>query len=112
MSEKIEQMVQLVQERCLWQFHSRAWDREEVIQGVLNRAEQLLTGQEHAPATPAEKCYHADAKFLVADLRARFPWLAETSPAEVQALLAGLRERLREITITKSQNCELHVENY
>ncbi len=44
MADKSESLVTFIQERCLWQFVSRAPDREENIDGVLTLVGILLTG--------------------------------------------------------------------
>jgi nitrogenase delta subunit len=38
--EQVEALVDYIMKNCLWQFHSRAWDRErqnENILGITNR---------------------------------------------------------------------------
>ena len=42
MIEQVKQLVGYVQERCLWQFASRTWDRTENIEGVLKQVGALL----------------------------------------------------------------------
>jgi nitrogenase delta subunit len=112
MKEKIESLVEFIQERCLWQFHSRTWDREQTIEGVLARTGQILIGEEKPAKDPAEKCFHADAKLLVADFRTRFPWLSSLTKEELHTILDGVKARMRELAITGSRNAELNVENY
>jgi vanadium nitrogenase delta subunit len=104
---KLNQLFGYVQERCLWQFFSRSWDRQENLDGILQTATDLLTGKPPARETPMEKLFHADAKIMVADFKERFPWIEQEGPAQVRALMHGLRERLEEISITKSLNQEL-----
>ncbi len=57
--------------------------------------------------TPMEKLFYADAKIMVADFKERFPWIEQEGPAQIRALMHSLRERLEEISITKSLNQEL-----
>lgn len=104
---KVDQLYGYVQERCLWQFYSRNWDRRENIDGVLGKAEELLTGKELTLATPQDRLYYADAKILVADCKERFSWMADVGPAEVRSLLDTLKEKLVAIAITGSKNREL-----
>ncbi|NTV10519.1 MAG: V-containing nitrogenase subunit delta [Zoogloea sp.] len=108
MNMKVDELYGYVQERCLWQFASRTWDRTENIDGVLGMAAELLNGRTPAPATPNERCFLADARSMVSDCQGLFPWLKEAGPDEVAELMRGLKERLVEITITKSRNRELN----
>ena len=34
MKDRIEQLVDYIMKWCLWQFHSRAWDREKQNEGI------------------------------------------------------------------------------
>ena len=112
MSSKIDELFGYVQERCLWQFFSRTWDRQENIDGILATATDMLAG--HAPKrdTPMDRLFYADATVMVADFRKRFPWFAETSPDEVRSLMAELKARLEDIAITGSKNRELSHQLY
>ncbi|EPY02864.1 V-containing nitrogenase subunit delta [Magnetospirillum fulvum] len=107
-SEKLDQLYTYVQERCLWQFGSRTWDRQESIDGVLGTASDLLTGKPPTLETPQQRLFYADAKALVADFKARFPWISDAGPAQVRELIDGLKAKLVDITITNSRNGELN----
>ena len=107
MGSKVDDLFGYVQERCLWQFHSRTWDRSENIDGIIGKAIDLLAGREPAAETPADRCFVADAKVMVADFRSRFPWIKEADEAEITQLLGGLRDRLTDLAITRSRNHEL-----
>lgn len=107
-SEKIDQLFGYVQERCLWQFFSRSWDRQENIDGILKTAADLLTGKPPAMQTPQDKLFYADAKIMVADFKQRFPWIETAGSAQIRDLIEGLKARLVDIAITKSQNHELN----
>jgi nitrogenase delta subunit len=107
MSSKVDDLFNYVQERCLWQFFSRTWDRQENIDGILATATDLLAGQAPKLDTPMDRLFYADAKIMVSDLRARLPWLNETPPAEIRELIEGLKARLEEIAIAGSKNREL-----
>ena len=104
---KLDQLFGYVQERCLWQFFSRSWDRQENIDGILKTVTDLLTGKAPNRETPMEKLFYADAKIMVADFKERFPWIEQEGAAQIRALMHSLRERLEEIAITKSLNQEL-----
>ena len=112
MSEQIDALYGYVQERCLWQFASRTWDRKANIEGTMALGTKLLLGESPEVTTPAEKCFLVDAKVMVSDFRARFPWLAGLKPEEVKALMKGLEDRVTDIAITHSRNHELNHELY
>jgi nitrogenase delta subunit len=107
MSSKLDELFGYVQERCLWQFFSRTWDRQENIDGILATATDLLAGEKPKLDTPMDRLFYADAKVMVSDFRARFPWLSETPPQEIRELIAGLKARLEDIAIAGSKNREL-----
>ena len=106
-AEQIDQLYNYCQERYLWQFFSRSWDRKENIEGIIATATSLLNGEPVKLDTPMEKLFYADAKIMVADFKERFPWIVDRTPDEIGVLMAGLKERLEEIAITKSLNAEL-----
>lgn len=107
-AEKINQLFEYVQERCLWQFFSRSWDRQENIDGILKTAENLLAGAAPNLETPMDRLFYADAKIMVADFKQRFPWVAEEAPTQWGELMQGLKDKLVEFAITKSLNHELN----
>ena len=37
MKDRIEQLVDFIMKWCLWQFHSRTWDRERQNEGILTK---------------------------------------------------------------------------
>lgn len=106
--EQVNQLFGYVQERCLWQFFSRSWDRQENIEGVFKAAGELLAGNQPARETPMERLFYADAKLMVADFRERFPWLGECGAEQIGELMRGLKERIAEIAVSKSLNGELN----
>lgn len=107
-TEKLDQLFAYVQERCLWQFFSRTWDRQENIEGILKVATDMLTGKDLDLQTPMDRLFYADAKVMVADFKKRFPWIEETGAAQIRDLMHGLKDMLVEHTITKSLNHELN----
>lgn len=107
-ADRIDQLYAYCQERCLWQFFSRTWDRQENIDGILATATAILSGEEVRKNTPMNRLFYADAKIMVADFKARFPWISSCTPEEIRELMTGLKERLLEIAITKSLNQELN----
>jgi nitrogenase delta subunit len=108
MSEQVKQLVGYVQERCLWQFFSRTWDRQENIDGIMAAAEALLAGEKPKRDTPMEKLFYVDALEMVKDFRERFPWVSSITPAEARDLIAGLKAEVIDIAITRSLNQELN----
>ncbi|MFA6690301.1 MAG: V-containing nitrogenase subunit delta [Sphaerochaetaceae bacterium] len=112
MNEQVETIVEYIQKRCLWQFFSRAWDRSENINGILTKAGEIFAGETPSTSTEADKCWAADAKILVAEMKSAFPWFKSLDKSKAKELLDGVRKRMREIAIDKSRNGELNIENY
>ena len=108
MTSQVDQLFGYVQERCLWQFASRTWDRNENIEGVIGKAIDILTDKELTLDTPQDRLFYADAKVMVADFRARFEWIKSVGPAQARDLLHQLRDRLIDIAVTNSKNRELN----
>ena len=107
-ADKVEQIYAYVQERCLWQFFSRSWDRQENLDGIFKTATDLLTGKPPALETPQDRVFYADAKIMVADLKTRLPWLEEAGAAQIRDVMEQAKARLVEIAITRSLNHELN----
>ena len=93
--------------KCLWQFHSRAWDRKDQNENILKKTTQLLCDEDVELATPADRCYWVDAFSLAESFRLHFEWLASMSKADIKLLMQGLKERIDFVTITGSLNAEL-----
>ena len=108
LNDRVDELYDYIEERCLWQFFSRSWDRQDNIDGVLAQAAHLLSGKEPSRATPMDSLFYADAKVLVSDFRERFPWIGESGEDEVRQLFDGLKSRLVENVITRSKNRELN----
>lgn len=112
MNGKIEQLTNHIQERCLWQFFSRTWDREENIEGILSYTIEILGGETSEPITYLEKSHFADAKVLASDFKRLFPWITKMEKDEIKDLLEGVKARLTTIVVTESHNEELKDPNY
>ena len=110
--EKVEMMLDYILKKCLWQFHSRVWDRERQNQGVLSKTSELLCEEPVKTDTPEDRCYWVDAVCLVDAYRQRFPWLASMGKGEIKELMALLKEKLDFVTITGSLNAELTDQHY
>jgi nitrogenase delta subunit len=112
MNDRIEQLVDYIMKKCLWQFHSRAWDREKQNEGILTKTMQILCGEPAEHETPTDRCYWVDAVCLADGFRNRYPWLAEMDKAEIKILMRGLKNRIDFLTIKGSLNEELTVPLY
>ncbi len=112
MTQQVEQIIDYIMKKCLWQFHSRAWDRERQNKEVLAKTCEVLCGDTLRLDTPEDRCYWADALCMVEAWRQRFDWLNAMSVEEIRALMQAVHERLDFLTITGSLNAELTDEHY
>lgn len=112
MEDKIEQMVDYIMKKCLWQFHSRTWDRERQNREILTKATQILCDEPAAHETPEDRCYWVDAVSLADAYKSRFSWLSTMSKDEIKILMQGLKDRIDYLTIKGSLNEELTVPLY
>ncbi|HEY0211563.1 Fe-only nitrogenase subunit delta [Acerihabitans sp.] len=110
--ERIEPLIDYIMKNCLWQFHSRVWDREKQNEGVLSIVTQLLCDEPVDLTTPANRCYWADAVVLVDAYKTHFSWLGLMDKAEIASLITALHARLNHLTITGSLNAELTDQRY
>jgi Fe-only nitrogenase delta subunit len=110
--ERIEQLLDYIMKNCLWQFHSRSWDRKVQNDGVMGKAMQLLCKEPVDINTPLDKCHWVDALCLVEDYKRLFPWLISLDKEELKQLVHGVHERLDHVTITGSLNLELNDQHY
>ena len=110
--EQVELMVDYIMKHCLWQFHSRSWDREKQNAGILGKTRQLLCDETVELATPADRCYWVGAVVLADAYRSRFAWLSSMSHEAITALIGALHQRLDYLTITGSLNAELTDQRY
>lgn len=107
MADKIQELVDYVQIRCLWQFHSRSWDREENIENILKQMAEILSGHKPQATTPTERCYFANANRLANEVKTALPWMTELGSEELESTVAGAIAKLHQITIDGSLNGEL-----
>lgn len=110
--QHVELMVDYIMKHCLWQFHSRDWDREKQNAGVLGKTRQILCDEQVSLATPEDRCYWVDAVVLADAYRARFDWLKSMSKEAINALMDALHQRIDYLTITGSLNAELTDKRY
>ncbi len=107
LDERTEMFLNFIMKKCLWQFHSRAWDRERQNQNILDKTTQLLCGEEVAAESPEDRCYWVDAVYLADHYRKLFPWVNEANTADIKAVMNNLRQRMDFLTIHGSLNQEL-----
>jgi len=112
MQDRVDQLVGYIMKHCLWQFHSRTWDRERQNKEILQMTAQLLCNEEVQHDTLFDRCYWADAVYLADAYRSRYPWLAMMAKAEIKELMRNLHERMDYLTIKGSLNAELTDKNY
>ncbi|QDR79857.1 Fe-only nitrogenase subunit delta [Sporomusa termitida] len=112
MKDRIEQLVDYIMKKCLWQFHSRSWDREKQNEGILTKTMQLLCDEPVDLGTPTDKVYWVDAVCLADAFKSRYSWLATMDKAEIKLLMRGLKDRMDYLTITGSLNAELTDPHY
>lgn len=110
--EKIAQMTDFIMKKCLWQFHSRAWDRERQNANILGMTSQILCGEEIDTAKPEDRCYWVDAVHMAQEFTRHFPWLVDMSIEEKKEIMQGLKDRIDFLTITGSLNEELTDAHY
>lgn len=109
---RVEQLIDYIMKNCLWQFHSRNWDRKRQNENILGMTTRLLCGETVKPETPEDKCYWVDAVCLAEAYRDRHPWLATLGVDQIRELMAKLHEQLDYQTITASLNEELTDQHY
>lgn len=103
----VDEVYGYIQERCLWQFFSRSWDREENIQGVLGTVTTLLSGNPIKPTTPMERLFYADGKILADAIKSHFPDITGLGQEQVTSIVNEIKDRLMKIAVTESRNHEL-----
>jgi Fe-only nitrogenase delta subunit len=112
MKERTELLVDYIMKRCLWQFHSRAWDRKDQNEGILTKTRQILCGEPVELETPADRCYWVDAACLADGYKRRFPWLATMDKQDTKLLMQAVKDRMDVLTISGSLNLELTDQHY
>jgi Fe-only nitrogenase delta subunit len=110
--ERIEQLVDYIMKKCLWQFHSRAWDRRDQNENILLKTKQILCDEKVALETPADRCYWVDAVLLAEAFREKYAWLDGLQREEIAHIMKGLHERMDYLTIDGSLNQELTDQHY
>ncbi len=112
MNERVSQLTDYIMKNCLWQFHSRSWDRKNQNEGILSKTARLLCGEPVALETPADRCYWVDSVCLADAFRERYGWVNDISIDEKKEVMHALHERIDFLTITGSLNLELTDQHY
>lgn len=108
MKDKIEQLVDHIMKKCLWQFNSRAWDRKTQNEGIISKTTQLLCDEHVDVGTPADKCFWVEAQILADDFKGLYPWIGTMDKTEIKVLMQGFKDRIDYLTITGSLNAEIN----
>ena len=108
MKDRIDQLVDYIMKKCLWQFHSRAWDREKQNEGILTKTMQILCDEPVETGTPADKCYWVDAVILAENYKEKYSWFANMDKTEIKLIMQGVKDRIDFLTITGSLNKEIN----
>ncbi|AJQ26366.1 MULTISPECIES: Fe-only nitrogenase subunit delta [Pelosinus] len=112
MKDRVEQLVDYIMKKCLWQFHSRSWDREKQNEGILTKTMQILCEEPVKKETPTDKCYWVDAVYLADAFKSRYSWMATLDKEEIKLLMQELKDRIDYLTIKGSLNAELTDPHY
>lgn len=107
LKERTELLLDYIMKKCLWQFHSRAWDRERQNANIIQKTTQLLCGEPVEKDTPEDRCYYVDAAYLADSYKSRFPWVSEMEKTDLKSVMDELKERLDYLLISGSLNAEL-----
>ncbi|WP_019177664.1 Fe-only nitrogenase subunit delta [Methanomassiliicoccus luminyensis] len=110
--EKAELLVDYIMKKCLWQFHSRAWDRERQNKEILMRTMQILCDEPVEKTSLSDRCYWVDAVCLADGFKRRYPWLSTMEKDEIKMLMQGVKDRMDFLTISGSLNEELKDPHY
>ena len=112
LKDKMSQLENYIMKNCLWQFNSRAWDRETQNEEIMTKAKQLLCGENVKLETPSDRYYWAEAVCLVDAFKEFYPWINTMEKSDVASLMQALKDRLDYVCITGSLNAELTDVNY
>jgi hypothetical protein len=112
MGVQTDDIVAFIQVHCLWQFVSRANDREENINGVLSLAFRILIGESPKCETPDERCHFANANRLASEMKSALPWLEDLPKKDLADTLSAVNARIQDITVKHSLNEELTQPGY
>jgi nitrogenase delta subunit len=112
MKAQIAQLEDYIMKNCLWQFHSRTWDRERQNREILTKTMQILCKEPAPHETLEDRCYWVDAVCLADAFKSRYSWIEEMQTPEIKSLMQGLKDRIDLITYKGSLNKELTDKRY
>lgn len=113
MENNVNELYKLIQEKYLWQFYSRNWDREKNINNILDAAKELInTGKCSLGDSLEEKFYYSEAKIVVNDIKRHLKFIEGLNEKGVTETIDRVKAKLIDVTITNSLNGELNVEYY
>lgn len=110
--ERVDRLVDYIMKYCLWQFHSRAWDRKRQNEGILTILSKLMLDEPFTPENQSDRCYWVDAVCLAEQYRKRYPWISTLAKEEMRTLMAELHARIDYLTVIGSLNEELTDQHY
>ncbi|WP_320172408.1 Fe-only nitrogenase subunit delta [Maridesulfovibrio sp.] len=111
-NEKLSELENYIMKKCLWQFHSRNWDRKRQNENILGMTKQILLGEPVDTSTPENRCYWVDSVTMAEAFKKNCAWLTDMSKDEIAALMDELYERIEYLTVTGSLNQELTDQHY
>jgi nitrogenase delta subunit len=103
----VERIIDYIMKKCLWQFHSRAWDRERQNAGILGMTRDILIDLDPPHETPESRCYWVDAVMMARGLKRQYPEFAALPTGDIRRVMEKAKERLDFLTIHGSLNQEL-----
>nr|AAD40089.1 nitrogenase 3 delta subunit [nitrogen-fixing bacterium SM2]AAD40092.1 nitrogenase 3 delta subunit [nitrogen-fixing bacterium SM1] len=112
MDAQIDDLTDYIMKNCLWQFHSRSWDRLRQNEEILKKTKQILCGEPVDLSTNHDRCYWVDAVCMAEDFRADYAWMADLDKEQIASLMDGLYQRINYLTVGGSLNEELTDKNY
>ncbi|OPX43394.1 nitrogenase vanadium-iron protein delta chain [Ruminiclostridium hungatei] len=113
MADKVAELYKFFQQRYLWQFYSRAWDRDENINGILDKLPVIFSGgQPEVADTLKDRAFYAEARIVAMEVTERYPWVKDMDVSQLKSTIDAVKEKIIDVTITKSQNGELNIQNY
>lgn len=113
MENNVNELYKYIQQKYLWQFYSRNWDRENNINGILDAAKELIiTGKCSLGDSLTDKHYYSEAKIVVSDIKRDLKFVEGLNEKGVTDLIDGVKAKLIDVTVTNSLNGELNVGYY
>ena len=113
MENNVNELYKLIQEKYLWQFYSRSWDREKNINCILDCVKEILiTGKSSLADSLEDKFYYSEAKIVVNDIKRHLKFIEGLNEKGVTETIDRVKAKLIDVTVTNSLNGELNVEYY